>query len=272
VRNKLRALLTRFQPDAVVSVYPVYPHMLAERADLRCKSFVVVTDSITVNAIWFRCRANCFLVPNEQTAAMLRAVGIAESAIKVTGFPVTPKFADLGELRQPPSDSSSRRVLYMINAGKNIAPEIVGRLAALPGITLTVTVGRDEKLRAAIEAVREKSATRFEIVGWTDQMPRLLLESHLLIGKAGGATVQETIAACCPMIINQVVPGQEEGNARLMVETGSGVVATTPEAITDTVRNAFANDASQWREWHKNISALSRPSASLEIAQFLLAL
>jgi hypothetical protein len=31
--------------------------------------------------------------------------------------------------------------------------------------------------------------------------------------------VQETIAAGCPMIINHVVSGQEEGNARLIVET-----------------------------------------------------
>jgi UDP-N-acetylglucosamine:LPS N-acetylglucosamine transferase len=43
----------------------------------------------------------------------------------------------------------------------------------------------------------------------------MMHENHLLIGKAGGATVQETIAAKCPMIINHVVAGQEEGNARL---------------------------------------------------------
>ena len=39
---------------------------------------------------------------------------------------------------------------------------------------------------------------------------------HLVISKAGGATVQEAIAARCPMIVNQVIPGQEEGNARLI--------------------------------------------------------
>ena len=99
-----------------------------------------------------------------------------------------------------------------------------------------------------------------------------MLESHLLISKAGGATVQETIAAKCPMIINQVVPGQEEGNARLIVETRSGMVATTPEAIVVAVEQASADDARLWREWSANISRLSRPRASLEIAELLLAL
>jgi processive 1,2-diacylglycerol beta-glucosyltransferase len=103
-------------------------------------------------------------------------------------------------------------------------------------------------------------------------MPRLMHSSHLLIGKAGGAAVQETIAAGSPMIINQVVPGQEEGNARLIVETGCGVVATSPEAIAAAVERAFADDEKLWREWFANIRQLGRPNASLDIARFILSL
>ncbi len=135
-----------------------------------------------------------------------------------------------------------------------------------------MTVGRDERLRKTVEAVRAEAGRDFEIVGWTDQLPRLMLESHLLISKAGGATVQETIAAKCPMIINQIVPGQEEGNARLIEETRSGVIATTPAAISAAVQQAFADDARFWREWSENIRRISRPRAPLEIAELLLTL
>ena len=100
----------------------------------------------------------------------------------------------------------------------------------------------------------------------------MLHESHLLIGKAGGATVQEAIAAGCPMIINHVVSGQEEGNARLIVETNSGVIAPSPKEVVAQVQRAFADGAKQWREWAANISRLSRPRASLEIAEFLLSI
>jgi processive 1,2-diacylglycerol beta-glucosyltransferase len=103
-------------------------------------------------------------------------------------------------------------------------------------------------------------------------MPRLLCESHLLIGKAGGATVQETIAARCPMIINHVVSGQEEGNARLIVETKSGAIALSNDEVVAEVQRALANDAKQWREWSSRIGKLSRPRASLDIAQFLLSI
>ena len=159
----------------------------------------------------------------------------------------------------------------MINAGGRAAPEIIRGLAQISDARLTVTVGRDERLRQAVEAVRLETGREFEIVGWSDQLPRLMLESHLLISKAGGATVQETIAAKCPMIISQIVPGQEEGNARLIEETRSGVVATTPEAIIAAVERAFAEDGRLWHEWSANISRLSRPRASFEIAELLLA-
>lgn len=271
VKNNFAALLDRFQPDVVVSTFPPYPYLLEQvlGKNRTCRSVIVVTDSITVNAIWYRCRADYFLVANEQSAAVVRAGGIPPELIKIFGFPVNPKFADFSEDREPPSDASGRRVLYMINAGTGRAPELVRNLLDLD-IDLTVTVGRDDKLRCAIEAEAHNRKTN--IIGWTNQLPQLLRENHLLIGKAGGATVQEAIAAGCPMIINHIVSGQEEGNAQLIAETNSGVIARSSADVLRQVERAFADDATQWRQWQMNISRLSRPRASLEIAEFLVSL
>ena len=273
-RARLSQLLLRFQPSVVVSVFPAYPHLIETILDGAAPPFrrvVCITDSITVNAIWYRCTSDLFLVPNEQTGAVLARVGVPEAKVRVTGFPVAPIFAELGELRQTPVAGSERRVLYMINPGALAAPETIRGLAQIPDLRLTVTIGREERLRRQVEAVRAEAGREMEIVGWTDQLPRIMLESHLLVSKAGGATTQETIAARCPMIVNQIVPGQEEGNGRLIEETRSGMIATTPAAIVGAVEAAFADEARLWREWSANISRLSRPRASLEIAEVLLA-
>src|SRR6476646_5493920 len=97
----------------------------------------------------------------------------------------------------------------------------------------------------------------------------MLHESHLLIGKAGGATVQEAIAAACPMIINHVVSGQEEGNAQLIVQTNSGAIALSANATIAEIQRAFTDGARQWQIWKDNIARMSRPRASLDIAEFL---
>jgi processive 1,2-diacylglycerol beta-glucosyltransferase len=276
LKDHFTALLDRFQPDVVICTFPAYPNVLRQIGEENpdrvrpCKSVVVVTDSITINAAWYRCDADYFLVANEQSASVLQGVGVAPQKIKVFGFPVSPKFADFaGSNRVLPSNNSERRVLYMIHAATRRAPELVRLLADL-GIGLTVTIGRADKIRPAIEAAVDGRPAK--IVGWTDELPRMLHESHLLIGKAGGATVQETIAVGCPMIINHVVAGQEEGNARLIVETNSGVIARSPVEVVTQLQRAFADDAKQWREWVANIAKLSRPRAALDMAEFLLSL
>ena len=270
LKRHLSLLLERFQPNAVVSVFPAYPYLLADVAPNRSwKNVVVVTDSITINAIWYGCSADYFLVPNDESAAIIRAAGIPESITRVFGFPVSPKFADLSEQVAAPTAEDRKKLLYVINPPSLRALDLVRRLLDLDA-DLTVTVGRNEKLHHAIKLAA--GAQPIEIYGWTDQLPRLFRTSHLLIGKAGGATVQEAIAAACPMIINHVVSGQEEGNATLMVQTNSGAVALSAETVMAEVQRAFANDSTQWRIWKNNISRMSRPRASLEIAEFLVGL
>ena len=72
---------------------------------------------------------------------------------------------------------------------------------------------------------------------------------HVVVSKAGGATTQEAIAARCPMIVNQIVPGQEEGNYELLRRHGAGALAETPDAVISALRRAFAWRGRGWREW-----------------------
>jgi processive 1,2-diacylglycerol beta-glucosyltransferase len=270
LKKNLGRVLDRFQPDVVVSTFPPYPYLVHQilGPDRRCKNVAVVTDSITVNAIWYRSPADYFLVANEQSAAVVRDGGVSAEKIKVFGFPVSPRFVDFAKDREVLRQTTPR-VLYIINAGTRRAPSLARKLLELD-IQLTVTVGRDEKLQRAIKGAA--GDRKIDIYGWTEEMPRLLCEHDLLIGKAGGATVQETIAARCPMIINHVVSGQEEGNARLIVDTNSGAIALSNDEVVAQVDHAFANDAKQWHEWSVNIWKLSRPRASLDVAEFLLSI
>jgi processive 1,2-diacylglycerol beta-glucosyltransferase len=275
-KKQLRRLLGEFEPEVILSVYPAYPHMLDEmlgtcRASCG-KRVIVITDSLSVNAIWYRGSADYYLLPNEPSAAVLHRAGIAREKTRTFGFPVSPEFADVAQLRAAPVDGDPRHVLYLINARQHTAPELVLRLAALPGIQLTVAVGRDRRLRQSIEHVRPLASRPFDVVGWSEELPRLLRASHLLISKAGGATVQEALAAGCPMVVNHVIPGQEEGNARYLVEMNAGTIATTPDAVIAAVQAAFANGAAQWHAWSNNIAQLGRPSAALDTAAFLLSL
>lgn len=273
VRHRLAQIIARDRPDLIVSVYPAYPHLLDEILGIAKgqtpKRIICITDSISINAVWFRCSADFFLVANEQSAAALERGCIAREIVRVTGFPVNPSFASLTESR---TAQLPWRILYMINAGQCSAPTLVEKLLHIQETELTVTVGRDEKLRRAIESVRATGGKNFEIIGWTTELPQLLARHHLLIGKAGGATVQETIAARCPIIISQIVPGQEEGNAQLITAANCGEVALSVEEVVTAVIKAIGDDGKLLKKWSANIAKISRPAAALDIAEFLFAL
>src|SRR5919198_1658431 len=167
LKAQFAPLLDRFQPDIVVCSFPAYANVLQEilGAERVCKCVVVVTDSITINASWYRSPADYFVVANEQSAAVLRTSGVAPEKIRIFGFPVSPKFADFAEDRPVPSTNSSRRVLYVIHSAKRGAPELVRLLSKL-GVDLTVTVGRADELRSPIEAAADGHPLK--IVGWTN--------------------------------------------------------------------------------------------------------
>jgi len=275
VRQRLVEIIERDRPDVIVSVYPPYPHFLDELFGPANRSkprrVVCVTDSITINSIWYRCSTDYFLLANEQTADVLATAGIDRGLMRVFGFPVSPRFAALAGQQIRPS-GPPWRILQMINAGQSSASDLTRWLARIPNTQLTVTVGRDENVRRAVESIRDASAQKFTIIGWTTELPELLASHHVLISKAGGATVQEAIAVACPMIINKIVPGQEEGNAQLVTQTNSGAVALSNDEVIATLTHAFAEEGKLLHEWSVNIAKISRPAASLDIAKFLLEL
>ena len=270
----LEKVLAETQPDCVVSAYPVYAHVIKKIYGDHERPFrfiTVVTDSITVNSAWYRAPSDIFCVANEPTAGVLKLNGISGEQIRALGFPVSPVFAhaNLPELPSPVGDEW-RRVLYVINTGKKKVGKAIDRLLELEKVQLTICAGRDPGLRAQLVERTHDHADRVRVLGWTNQIPELLLSHHLVISKAGGATVQEAIAARCPMIINQVIPGQEEGNAELISAGGLGAVAERNREVAELVENAFASRARQWNEWRRNLKRVSKPDAAERIAELIL--
>jgi hypothetical protein len=147
---------------------------------------------------------------------------------------------------------------------------VIDHLLELPFARLTMTVGKDPDLKTRVLEQTREHSDRVEVLGWTNQMPTLMRSHHLVISKAGGATVQETIAARCPLIVNQIIPGQEEGNAELLTRMNIGAVADDSKEVEALVEKAFEHKAKIWSEWRRNLQLLSIPDAAMRIANLVL--
>jgi len=273
LREALRSKLQEFRPDVVLSTYPLYAYLIRE---LRARGeeaagmslATIVTDSTAINSSWYRGGGEVFVVADEETAAVLRHGGVDPSVIRVLGFPVAPRFASLRPLA--PEIHGAIRILYMPSSKVRQAISVSKALLALPGTELTVVTGRLTSLHTALQGSGLFDGKRAHLVGWTDKVPELLCNHHLYIGKAGGAIVQEAVASRCPILVSHVVPGQEEGNIEMIERHGIGrLAAHYPVTIAASVEEAFAAGGATWKTWKANLAAISRPDASVRIAEFL---
>lgn len=275
IQRALEEVIEETRPDCVVSTYPTYTSMIAQlfqgHSEKPFPLVTIITDSGSINSAWYQVPSDHFVVADDKSAQVLLKAGIKSTRIQTLGFPVSPRFsAALVVDPAPLKKGQPFRVLYTINTGKTKAGKAIAKLLEIPNVELTVTVGRHAELKRKLAGMARKSGGALRLLGWTNQMPELLMRSHLVIGKAGGAAVQEAIAARCPMIVNQIIPGQEEGNARLIHELGIGAIGERKKEMVRWVRRAMADDGALWKGWRARLDEISKPDSAVRIARFVL--
>ena len=134
----LGGMIERESPAAICCTYPAYAFMLNDllsHAGRMPPWFNVVTDSISINSLWWKSPCAGWFLPNDDSAEVLRSVGVPPARLHVAGFPVAPFFSE-NEGRLVPPDleaGSAPRVLYIINSGTAGAEETARVLLAEPG-------------------------------------------------------------------------------------------------------------------------------------------
>lgn len=271
--SRLRSIIDQQKPDAVVSVYPAYGHLL-DHIYPNARTFLeytLITDSISVNSIWFTKGTSAYIVANECTAKIVRARQ-PHKKVEPLGFPVNTVFNDRKPARKPPGDGEPLRVLFMVTHAKNGIVPLVRDLLEIPHIQLTVTVGRDDALGRELAAAAAVMKRPLEVLGWVKNMPEILMSHHILIGKAGGAATQESLAAHTPMLITQIVPGQEEGNAQLVLENECGAMTPTVATLRETLQELGQDNFARWKHWAAQTEKIGRPDSARTVARTILKL
>lgn len=269
----LKQLVQDYQPTAIISTYPVYPYFLERsmtQTGEKIPVFTVVTDSIEINASWLRAPTDHFLVTDQLTLETMRCWGLPESKLTPTGFPVNPAFTALTPLSSEDT-CKNFRILYFATSKKPfIRRHSRAILNASPNVTLTIVMGKNFRhLYSRAKQIKDEFPGRVRLLGWTKKVPQLLNSHHLSIGKAGGATVHEAIAARCPMLIHHLVPGQEEGNLRLLQQLGIGDLAENPADLTSTISDIIANDAARWRRMKTALTEHNRNDGAIRAIEFI---
>jgi UDP-N-acetylglucosamine:LPS N-acetylglucosamine transferase len=274
--NVLRDILRQQQPDLIVVTFHHFQAILGAIFELegwRLPVVTVVTDLGDVKKLWFHPVADLCLVPTPIVQAQALEAGLPPQKVKVTGLPVRRDLAESGQdqaaLR---AELGWRADLFTILAiGSTRVNHLDEALRALNHsgwpLQLVVVAGGDHARFEQLQATQWHVPAH--VYDYVTQMGAFMRAADSLLSKAGGLTVAESLAAGLPLILVDVIQGQETGNADYVVSGGAGVLVQSPLDVLETVSHWLANDRELYRQQAAQALKLGRPRAALDAADLI---
>lgn len=280
-------LFERWCPHVVVSVHPLTQHLFARvlkelnLAD-RVPLISVVTDPCYGFWKGWACDdVTLYLVASEEARRQLIDYGVNPERIKISGMPVHPKFAYPGE----EAAQAARRALGLdpekftvfVNAGwagggniPQIFKELIRGELDVQAIFLA---GRNESLRKAAESMALDASFPIKVIGYSDEIEKLMSAANVMISKLGGLTTFEAFACQVPIIadvINEPMP-QEAGAALMIENKGAGVLLKRSVDVVPVVRRML-EDGTHYSGLRAATVGLTIPNATRTIVEEIAAL
>ena len=274
--DPISRLMKQHKPDAVVITFPTYQYPVAAYrriSGMNVPIVTVVTDLVSLQKMWFSQSADLCLVPTQTAADLALERDLDPESIHITGLPVNPALADA-----PASKAEARRALgwpedkFTVLA---VGSKRVERLDAFTHVVnhaghdlhLVGVAGGNLELYDALQSAEwHIPATIYDFVR---NMPELMHAADCIVTKAGGLIVTESLACGLPLILIQVIPGQETGNARFVVDEGAGDLTLEPLEFLDTMAHWLAGRRRLYQERAVNARRLGRPDAAFVAANLI---
>jgi 1,2-diacylglycerol 3-beta-galactosyltransferase len=270
----MRDVLRHYRPDAIVTTHQNYLAPLKavfEIESRRIPLFTVVTDLAIVHQMWFNDVSDLCLVPTESVRDQALKHGLAPEKVKVTGIPVSPHIAC--ETREPNQireelgwDKDLTTVLVV--GGKRVSnlPDALRILnhSALP-LQLAIVAGGDDDLYRHLQNTTWHVPTH--PYNFVHNLPTLMRASDCVMGKAGGLILSESLACGLPLILVDIIHGQETGNADYVIQRGAAELAKSPLEVLDIMSHWLQNGGELLAQRAQSAQEMGRPNAAYDVAE-----
>ena len=272
----IQDLVQRYEPDAIIVTHPTVLAAVGAVIALgkvNIPLFTVMTDLSQTHRLWFNPAADMLMAPGNLARQAAVESGFPVEKIELTGIPVHPALVNEPRSKQE------------IRAGLGWRPDLT---------TVLVVGGRRVKNLENVLHVLDHSGLPLQYIlvaggddGWfvrlkADQWhsvahldhsveitPACLRAADLVICKADSLIVTEALACGLPMLLVDVIPGQEEGNAEYVIKNGAGLIAQTPIDALEIVFHWLNNDQKLLLETARAAGKMGKPQAAFAVANLV---
>ena len=271
--NVIRSIVKSYRPAAIVCTHPFYLAPLNVYLTLRnlpIPYLTVVTDLTHIHRLWFNRGADELLLPTQEAYQQRPARRFSEDRMQVTGVPVNPAFVNetrpADEIRRDLGWSPGMRTILVVGSKrvKNLLSVLHVINHSGQPIQLVVVAGGDDELFAQLQATEWHPTTH--IYNYVTNMPAFMKAADLIVSKAGGLIVTEALACGKPLILVDVTPGQEMGNAAYVLNYGAGELAENPLGALEILCHWLEHDAQELHRRSVIAGSLGHPRSAYAVA------
>ena len=277
VERRFIAHIKSTRPDFIIATHPL-PMIIVSQSKRRdvieILSSIVVTD-YGCHSFWVDPEVNYYFVATPDVAQCLRGVAVPAEKIVVTGIPIHQKFSkvlDRAALQKKFSLHSDRSTVLIVggqfsfDALRSILQGIEQNVGA--GVQFLIVAGRDAALKEALDRSDLGKNPQVRVFGFVDNMEEIMTAADLIFSKAGGLTVSECMAKGLPMVIHQVIPGQEEDNVSYLVSRGAALKAENVSEIITSVTRLLKEKKKLAAMQHAAVT-IGKPRSAFDLATFV---
>ncbi len=274
-------------PHIVVSVHPLTQHILARilrELNLTAQIPLVTVVTDPCYGFWkgWACDdVSLYLVANDDARRQLVDYGVPPEKIKISGLPLHPKFREVNE-----QDAQNARTAFglepekftvFVNAGwiggGNIPAIFKEFIRGELDVQAIFLCGRNEKLRLEAEELAKTAKFPVKVIGYSDDIEKLMHSANVMVSKLGGLTTFEALACRLPIIADVTTPPmpQEAGTLKLIAGRGAGLMLERSADIVPMIRSLM-DDSKRYRDMREATLALVTPDATENIVREIAAL
>ena len=290
-RDRLRLLverinLQRFESlvadepwDVIINTHFLPAELIASlkrRHRLRLPQLTATTDFET-HRLWVNQPCETYTTATEEGAATLRHWGVPGEAIRVTGIPIHPVFAQEPERAsclKAQGLAGDRPILLQLAGGLGVGPiaQIYQNLLNLPQpVEVVVVAGKNAAVKAQLEQIAVPGRHRAKIVGFTEQIDQLMAVADVVVSKPGGLTTSEVLARGAAMAVVNPIPGQESRNSDFLLENGAAIKINNLATLTYKL-GLLLDEPQRLAVLKANAKRLGRPQAAMDVCRLALGL
>lgn len=217
LRAHVEAIVAEYEPDLIVGVHAgvaqVFGRLRRDRGH-RYRVATVVTDIVSVHALWSAPAADLCLVPTTEAYRAVVRDGVPARLVRRTGFPIHPEFARVAARVGPPPPTAPDRPRVLLMGGGAGAGGLAAMLAGLEQmrrpLAIEVVTGNNPALYDRLKA----ASYRHEVTvhGFVTDMAHLMGRCDIVVTKAGPGSLMEAFALRRPALVGAAVGPQEVGN------------------------------------------------------------